>query len=145
MAEVPNRNAKPPARGGRSTSRRAFRGQSVLELSLIVPLCLVLLAGLVDFGHAIQSDVAITNALNEGGRYASRDPTNDTAIRAHIDNELTGTGITITAFSVTYPSGANTSGSPVKVQVSCRVPTILVGFIGLNSITVTKSIQMVIL
>jgi hypothetical protein len=44
------------------------RGQSLVELALIIPLFLVLLAGLLEFGAAIDHRTAMAYAVREGAR-----------------------------------------------------------------------------
>jgi Flp pilus assembly protein TadG len=59
MAQV-----SPPRRNG-------DRGAALVELALVVPLLLVLIAGIVDFGFAFQRYEVITNAAREGARLSS--------------------------------------------------------------------------
>ncbi len=44
------------------------RGAALLELALVLPLLLVVIAGIVDFGFAFQRFEVITNAAREGAR-----------------------------------------------------------------------------
>jgi Flp pilus assembly protein TadG len=55
-------------RGRPSTGRRRSRGQAVVEFALILPLFLLLLAGMVDFGMALYDYMAIVNAARDGAR-----------------------------------------------------------------------------
>ena len=60
-----------PIRGVRKAVRsiRATEtGQSLVEFAMVLPLFLVLLFGLVDFGRAFYSWILITNAAREGAR-----------------------------------------------------------------------------
>lgn len=70
--------------------RNAERSQSIVEFSLIAPILIVLLFGVVDFGRLIYAYATINQAVNEGARIAIRDspllPTNvdvQTAVRRH--------------------------------------------------------------
>lgn len=47
------------------------QGQSLVELALSLVLLLTLLAGLVDFGRAFFTYVALRDAAQEGAAYAS--------------------------------------------------------------------------
>ncbi len=53
-------------------------GSSVLELALVTPLLLLLLAGAVDFGHAFRLGLAVSSAAEAGALYGLGNPT-DTA------------------------------------------------------------------
>lgn len=70
--------------------RNAERSQSIVEFSLIAPILIVLIFGVVDFGRLIYVYATINQAVNEGARTAIRDspllPTNvdvQTAVRRH--------------------------------------------------------------
>jgi hypothetical protein len=47
-----------------------MRGQSVVELALVLPMFLALLFGMIDIGRIIWASDAVTNAAREGARYA---------------------------------------------------------------------------
>lgn len=43
-------------------------GQSLVEFSIVVPVLLLVMSGLVSFGFALHNDVALTNAVNLGAQ-----------------------------------------------------------------------------
>lgn len=47
------------------------RGQSLVEFSLTLPILLMLVFGIVDFGLGLRSYISLSNAVREGARYAS--------------------------------------------------------------------------
>lgn len=51
-----------------TTSRRNQRGQAVIELALTLPLLLVVVFGIIDFGFMFQRYEVVTNAAREGAR-----------------------------------------------------------------------------
>jgi Flp pilus assembly protein TadG len=53
-----------------SHSRRSDRGAALVEFALVLPLLLVVIAGIVDFAFAFQRYEVITNAAREGARMA---------------------------------------------------------------------------
>lgn len=56
----------------RATGRKRHeRGAALVEFALCVPLLLIVIAGIVDFGFAFQRYEVITNAAREGARMAS--------------------------------------------------------------------------
>ncbi len=44
------------------------RGAAAVELALILPVLLLLIGGIVDFGRAFFAQIIITNAASEGAR-----------------------------------------------------------------------------
>ena len=65
---------------GRSAERS--RGQALVEFALVIPIFLLLLFGLVDFGRVVFAQQAITQGAREGARMAlvaALDPTISTA------------------------------------------------------------------
>jgi Flp pilus assembly protein TadG len=50
--------------------RRRSRGQSLVEFSLVLPIFLIVLAGVIDFGFMFFSRMTVINAAREGARWA---------------------------------------------------------------------------
>jgi Flp pilus assembly protein TadG len=50
--------------------RRSERGAEVIEFALVLPLLLLIVFGIVDFGFLFQRYVVVTNAAMEGARVA---------------------------------------------------------------------------
>ena len=48
--------------------RESERGQSLVEFTMILPILLILLFALVDFGRAFYTWMLVTNAAREGAR-----------------------------------------------------------------------------
>lgn len=53
-----------------SCERRGERGAELVELALVLPLLLVVIAGIIDFGLLFQRYEVVTNAAREGARIA---------------------------------------------------------------------------
>jgi Flp pilus assembly protein TadG len=65
-----------------SGNRRGEKGQSLLEFALVVPVLLIILAGLLDLGRLYYIYVALTDAAAEGAAYAAIHPDDSTEIEA---------------------------------------------------------------
>jgi TadE-like protein len=61
-----------PSHRGRLTPANE-RGAALVEFALALPILLVVVMALVDFGHLIQSRLILTNVSREGGSIASRE------------------------------------------------------------------------
>lgn len=51
--------------------RGSQRGQSLMEMALVLPIFLILLLGIIDFGMGLRAYVTLTNATREGARFAA--------------------------------------------------------------------------
>lgn len=73
--DVSSTGSMTPRRGPLRRLLHRFRqteaGQSLVEFSMILPLFLVLLFGMVDFGRAFFTWLVVTNAAREGARVAA--------------------------------------------------------------------------
>jgi Flp pilus assembly protein TadG len=47
------------------------RGQALVEFAMVLPMLAILIFGIIDFGVAIHSYIALTNATREGARFAA--------------------------------------------------------------------------
>ena len=54
-----------------STQKRSkvIKGQSLIEMGLLLPILLVLIIGAIEFGRLFYSKIVITNAAREGAYY----------------------------------------------------------------------------
>lgn len=75
--------------------RRGERGVAAVEFALIVPLLLVVLFGIIDFGFAINRYAIVNNAAREGVREASLGAS-ESEIRAAVDRGMSDLGGTYT-------------------------------------------------
>jgi Flp pilus assembly protein TadG len=102
-------------------------GQSLVEFALAVPVLLLILLGLADFGRAFYYTTAIANAARAGAEYAAKNagtgPTVETQTAYRVCNETgfvaysptaTCPGMTV----VVSPSPPVAGGDVVKVTVT---------------------------
>lgn len=62
-------------------------GQSFVELALALPVLLLILLGLADFGRVFYYTTIITNSAREGAAYLALNPTTDsTTLKTHVCN-----------------------------------------------------------
>ena len=94
------------------------RGQSLVELGLTMMVILWLISGVVDFGIAFFSYVAIRDAAQEGALYGSLNPADTSDIITRVQQSASTSPIDLSATTVTVstPSGA-CPGNPITVTV----------------------------
>lgn len=96
---------------------RGERGQSLVEFALVVPMLLLVLFAIIDFGRLFQGYITLTNATREGARIAAVGGT-DSDISARVLSAASGlSGVTVSPAS--YPdAGGDISGNSVVVTAS---------------------------
>lgn len=59
-------------------------GQSLVEFSLVLPVFLLIVAGMVDFGMGLYSNITVLNAAREGARVGVTTPGDTSGIEARV-------------------------------------------------------------
>jgi Flp pilus assembly protein TadG len=124
--------------------RRGERGANLVEFALVLPLLVLLLAGVADFGRAFNNYIIITNASREGARYGSRFPTVQSGIEQAAIQEAGNWGVNLVPADITIDTTGISPGSRISVMVTFQFPTILGGVVGVNDLTLSATTQMII-
>ena len=98
--------------------RRDERGVAMIEMAFALPILLLFVFGIFQFGVILQANAGIQHALGEGARYATLYPKPaDDLIQAKIANEVFGLNVgTFSAPTVTTPA--------TSVCTDCRLLTV---------------------
>ncbi|HET8784376.1 MAG TPA: TadE/TadG family type IV pilus assembly protein [Candidatus Limnocylindrales bacterium] len=147
-----------PAARLASRPRRRSRGQALVELALVTPVAVALLAAGIDLGRLFYSRIAIVNAAREGALEASIHPTsfaagqpcNKTSNRVvcRVINETTGSFVSVSPSDIAMactPGCGNTLGNTVSVTVTGHftlLTPILAIFTGGTSVTFSENVTM---
>jgi Flp pilus assembly protein TadG len=125
--------------------KQSERGASLIETALVLPLLLLLVAGIVDLGGAFNSYIIVTNAAREGARYASKIPDDDVGIRGAAKQEATNYGVILADGNIAIdPISPAGSGTPITVTVTFAHNTLLGSIMGTEQITVSAETSMII-
>ena len=123
---------------------RSESGASAVEFALVLPLLMLILFGIIEFGLALYRQAILTNASREGARLGivlSVPPITTAAINTRIDTYLTAAGIppgTVTPRNIVLGTG---TGTPVTVSLT--LPYTFVSLPGFTSGTVIPTINLV--
>jgi len=106
------------------------RGQSIVEFALVLPVVLLLIFGLLEFGRVINAEISAGHCANELARYAVigrtvqqvRDYAYDTPVCPTFNLEDEGT-LNI-AIDVQYPSGEGV-GKAVVVEITYPIEIVV--------------------
>ena len=94
-------------------ARRGERGQAIIELALTLPLLLLVLLGIFDFGLMFQRFEVLANAAREGARVAVLPDYTTGQATTHAQNYLASGGITGASVSITQTT-ITLSTTPAK-------------------------------
>ena len=131
-------------------------GQSVLEFAMVLPLLLLIVFGIIEFGRAYYQYNTLTKAIRDGARYMSKhvySATYETSTKNLVvygNTFGTGTpilpGLTTARIVLTpVPSGATLASPPDWLTVSVNgypFNSLVPSFIPMGNVTFSPSIQM---
>ncbi len=139
----------------RRRRRPRSRGQSIVELALILPVLMLLVAATLDLGRMFYSQVTITNAAREGAYEAAYNPTSfspnascnaaDNRIMCRVLSEAKGSFVVVQKADVAVacaPSCATGIGNKVTVTVQghfALITPLMAPFFGGSNVTLTSS------
>jgi len=103
-------------------------GAELIEFALVLPVFLLVTAGIIDFGLLFQQYNVITNAAREGARVAVLPNTTTTEVREVVEAYVTGAGLkSATAVTQiedasisTHTGGPSYKGVRVTVTYPCQ-------------------------
>ena len=151
----------------RSRRRRRTRGQSLVEFAIVLPIFLLILSGILDFGFLLYSRMTVISATREGARVAidapktSTDPSTQATLQARIPDlvrtrvtDAAAGGLNISALSTQVTcvdkaagscafNGSAEPGDSVKVTVSYQYRSFFPLLFG-QSFEMSSTVQMVL-
>lgn len=94
------------------------KGQAMVELALVLPVLLLILCGIFEFGWIFSNQILANNASREAARYAAVHFNDDglTAVQTHADSIATSYN---SAFDTTIPMP---SAEQVTVNLEGKIP-----------------------
>ncbi len=111
----------------------------MVEFALVVPLLVVILFAIIEFGRLWMTMNVLTSAAREGARVAAVSASNMNAARAAAQSVLNGAQISGATITISGPNAAN----EVRVTVSLNYAPITAGLIpGLGNMTLSRTATM---
>jgi Flp pilus assembly protein TadG len=113
-------------------SSRRDHGAVAVEFALVLPLLLILVFGIIDFGRLFNAQVNLTQAAREGARLAALgNPTSVVISRTTAAApSLSGLSVTVTPCAA---GATQTTDAVVVVSYTLTFSTPMVGLVGLPS------------
>jgi Flp pilus assembly protein TadG len=110
---------------------RGQEGAAAVEFAIVLPLLMLLLAGLIDFGWLFYWQHTVINASRAGARYGVQAKLVDGVSTPYTDADITtlvnkyGTGLGVTVDR----TGGNSSGAPRPVTVTKTMQWFFLGIL----------------
>ena len=118
---------------------RSQKGQSLVEFVLVLPIFIILLFGIMEFGRIWETMNVLTSAAREGARVAAVTNPDAGAATSAAQNLLTSANIRDVTINVTGPN----SSDQVVVTVSCNYVPLTGGIVpGIGSLSLSRSTSM---
>jgi len=135
----PSRSRAPSLRRAAEHLRRQTEGSAILEFAISVPLLVVFIVGIFDFGAAFDQKQKIEQAAQEGAIVAAAQPTSDLysdlapnptpnslpPVVTAVVNSLTGSAVVATGACGTVPA-PTTSGMTWTYTMKCPTDSLVV-------------------
>jgi Flp pilus assembly protein TadG len=119
---------------------RSERGSVAVEFAIIFPILMLLVFGIIDFGHAWYMKHMMSDASREGARYATRYKTDATGHRI-LPSSLNVPNYVLTTWGLTsrLPADASPTVTPSGAAATEANASVLAGEDFIVTITATKT------
>jgi Flp pilus assembly protein TadG len=125
--------------------RRSERGTSVVEMAFVLPLLLLIVFAIGDFGIAYTQWNSLTNAVREGARtgVVFRNPCNAGTVETEVENTITNfaNSAGLDAASITSTVVGECAGTGTQLTVTASAPYNYVAMAALAGLAPTLSLQ----
>ena len=142
--------------GSRHRLLKRQRAQSLVELAFVLPVLMLLVFGIIDFGMGLHSWIVLTNSSREGARLAVVHAASDGSIHCSplpaagsIERKVCDTAANLKPSNVTITvtnadPGVTMSGQPVTVKVDYQYDLItpFAYLMQLSSLSLSSTVQM---
>lgn len=110
------------------------KGASAVEFALVLPIFVMLVFGIFQFGIAFNNWIAITHAAREGARLA--------AVGQYTEQKVRDSAPSVAIQSISVSGQGGTIGSPVTIIVTGNVLNINIPFVGNWPVTLKSTAVM---
>lgn len=103
----------------RWTPRRSRKGSALVEFAVVLPVFLLFVLGMIEYGRMVMVQQIITNAAREGARVGVLDNSTSATVTTAANIYLTSAGIASATIAASPdPPSSATYANPVSVTVS---------------------------
>ena len=98
--------------------RKRPRGAALVEMAIVLPLLVLLIFGLIEYGWMFAKLAQVNNATRHGARIAVRPLATDSEVKNAVGQLMTQAGMGASGYTVTITNLSTAKGNPVTVAVS---------------------------
>lgn len=105
--------------------RKKEGGQALVELALLIPILLIIIFGIVEFGRVFHAHLAVSHASREGARIGvvvGGAGTADSDIKERVMSSAVSLNLSEDNIEITPSLSSRSRGSALTVEVSYQVP-----------------------
>ena len=110
-----NANKRPRPVDGKT--RRGPRGAAMVEFAIILPVLVMLLFGMIEYGWVFFKAAQVNQAARHGSRIAIRPAATEDEVTAAVAAVMSGAGLGSSGYTVTIGDLTVDVGEPVEVRV----------------------------
>lgn len=104
-------------------NKKNSKGQSLVETAIVLPILILLVMGIIEFGLIFNNYIIIANASREGARKAALGGTDDEIIQV-VENMTTTLELSNMTISISPSFSSRRHGAHAKVEVVYRASLI---------------------
>ena len=119
------------------------RGQTLIEFAMILPILMMLIFGVIEFGRYLYLKNSVTNAAREGARKAVvTNPWSDSTVKQYlVDNSPISLNLGNINITPTSPTPGAAVTVTVKIPFTSVVPSLIPQFTNLSSIRASATMR----
>ena len=104
--------------------KREEKGQTLVEMAIVLPLLILILMGIIQFGFIFNGHISMTSAAREGVRLGAVGASNS-EVSSRVNEALAGTPLLKNTEVTIDPNNSREFGEPLTVEVSGEMDIIV--------------------
>ena len=105
-------------------------GQAIVEFALLVPILILIVMGVIEFGRLWMTMITLSGAAREGARVAVVTGPNEELVEAAVNNVLDAAGFDEATITISGPNAAGEVEVTVEMTYTVLTGSILPGLSG---------------
>lgn len=117
------------------------KGQSLVEFALLLPILVVIVFGIIEFGQLWMTVNILTGAAREGARVAAVTAPDAGQVRNAVQSVLNGANINKASISISGPDAANQVTVTVRIKYTVTAANVVPGLNGTFQLTRSSTMR----